>query len=287
MNEHNNKRSFDTLVLSGGAMKGILVIGALQYAFDENLLNDVQTYVGTSAGAVICFLLIIGYTPREIMVTLCTNRIMEKLQNFNVVSMINGLGAASFAGLQEHLEKMTITKIGYLPTLAYLHEKFKKKLICCTYNLSKSSTEYLSYENHPELPCLIALRMSSNLPLIFEKYNYNDSFYIDGGLADNFPIHIGDQLGSRILGILISSQPENFNKIQDMDIMEYIYNLMSIPSNEITLLKNRLVTEKSTIVTLSYENIKIFNFAIDSKTKLEMFSSGYQQCKQILKANII
>ncbi len=67
--------------------------------------------------------------------------------------------------------------------------------------------------------------------------------------------------------------------------MEYIYNLMSIPSNELILLKNRLVTNKCTIINLSYENVKVFSFAIDTKTKLEMFSCGYQQTKDCINSN--
>ena len=59
---------FDTLVLSGGSSKGILILGALQYAQDNFLLNKINKYIGTSVGSIICFLLLIGYTPIEIMI---------------------------------------------------------------------------------------------------------------------------------------------------------------------------------------------------------------------------
>jgi len=135
---------YDCLVLSGGSSKGIVSLGALQYAVDNFLLKNVKTYIGTSSGAMICYLLAIGYTPIEIIVYICTHQIMEKIQHFNVVGMINGSGASSFASIQEQLEKMTISKIGNLLTLKDLQIRFEKTLICVTHNLSTNQTEYLS-----------------------------------------------------------------------------------------------------------------------------------------------
>jgi predicted acylesterase/phospholipase RssA len=204
---------------------------------------------------------------------------MERLQNFNLVSMMNGLGASSFAPIQEILEKMTIEKIGYLPTLKDLYNKYKKNFICCTYNLSKGCSEYLSHETNPDLPSLIALRMSANLPLVFEKYLYDGNYYIDGAISDNFPIDIADANGTKIIGIVLSSEQENFNKLKDMDILEYIHNLIHIPCVQSVEFKIKLASSKCKIVRLCYENIKVFNFSVDTRTKLDMFSKGYQQMK--------
>ena len=71
---------YDTIVLGGGAIKSFNTIGAIQYVYDNYLINDnLKTFIGTSGGAMIAYLIIIGYTPVEIMVFLCTNQIFEKL----------------------------------------------------------------------------------------------------------------------------------------------------------------------------------------------------------------
>ena len=106
---------------------------------------------------------------------------------------------------------MTISKIGYLPTMKDIYSKFGKKLIFATYNLCQSKTEYLSHETYPDLPCITALHMTANLPLIFEKFLYNGSYYIDGGLADNFPIDLADEQCQKIFGILLDNE---FEKIK-------------------------------------------------------------------------
>lgn len=271
---------YDTLVLSGGSSKGIVTLGAIQYCYDTFILNKIKTYIGTSSGAIICYLLLIGYTPIEIMVYICTHQLLEKLQHFNVVAMIQGGGASSFNSIQEQLEKMTIEKLGYLPTLQDLKQKYGKTLICVTYNLTEEKAEYLSPETTGELPCITALRMSSNLPFVFDQFKYGNSFYLDGGISDNFAIDIGDKLGKKIIGILIVPESENFNNEPDANILEFIYKLMFIPICQAIDYKIENVSEKCKIIKLKYSKIKFFNFALSSRTKFEMFSSGYQQMKE-------
>jgi len=275
-NQTESNEDYDTLVLSGGSSKGIATLGALQYTYDNFLVNKIDKFIGTSSGAIISYLLAIGYTPIEIIVYICSNQLLEKLQHFNIVAMINGVGALSFTPIYEQLEKMTIDKIGYIPTFQDLKVKFNKTLICVTYNFTEKKTEYISHDTYPNMPCLIALKMSSNLPLIFEKYKYGNNYYIDGGVSDNFAIDIGDKIGKKVLGILLSSEIENFN-YPDSNILEYIYELMFIPISQTVDHKIENVSEKCKIVVLNYSQIKFFNFNINSKNKLELFSSGYQQ----------
>ena len=270
---------FDTIVLSGGSSKGIMILGALQYAYDNFLITKINKYIGTSVGSIICFLLLIGYTPIEIMVYLCTHEILEKLQHFNIVAMINGNGALSYSSIYEQLEKMTIDKIGYLPTFKDIKEKYEKELICVTYNLTDNKTEYLSYENNPNLPCLIAIKMSSNLPLIFEKFKYNNNFYIDGGISDDFAIDIGDKMGNKILGIVITIDNNSFSSDGET-ILEYIYKLIFIPIAQSMESKINNVSSNCKIIKLSYNKLKFFNFNVNSKEKLDIFSIGYESMKE-------
>ena len=224
------------------------------------------------------YLLAIGYTPIEIMVYLCTERLLERLKEFNLVAMVNGGGATSFSHIHEHLEKMTINKIGQLITLKELYNTYNKMLICITHNLTTNKTEELSYKTHPNMPCLIALRMSSNLPLIFEHFKYLDSFYVDGGVSNNFPINIGEKEGEKILGITLCDKNIMFNPGDNM--LEYVYKLLSIQSHQIVLDKIKNKKDKTDIIKLQPDTHSFFNFNIDTHTKLEMFSNGYIQMKE-------
>jgi len=274
--ENKIKYDYNTIVLSGASTKGIVLLGGLQYAYDNCFLKNVTNYIGTSAGSIICYLLAIGYTPVEIIVYICTNQLFEKIQNFNIIAMINGSGALSFNHIHEQLEKMTIEKIGFLPNLEQLYSRFGKKLTCVTHNFTTNTTEYLNYETFPTLPCITALRMSSNLPLIFDRYKYGDNFYIDGGVSNNFPIDKVDIEGNKVFGLTIDFI--NKNKDENFSMVEYIYNLMFIPICESVKLKVQKCSSRCDIFKLN-SDVNIFNFNINSKKKLDMFSSGYQQLK--------
>ena len=271
--------SYDTLVLAGGSVRGIALLGALQYATEQFMLTKVQTYIGTSAGAMICYLLCIGYTPVEIIVYLCTHQLLEKLQNFNIVALLQGRGASSFHSLGEHLEKMTIAKLGYLPTLGDLYSTTGKTFICATHNITTSKTEYLGPKNYSKLPCITALRMSTNLPLIFEAYKYGSSFYVDGGISDNFPIQIAPP-DSKVLGIMLAEGERDVETALQQNVLEYIYELMFIPIVQATQYKIDQLKDKYTLVELALSTkFKFFNFSLSSSAKLSLFSEGYEQMK--------
>ena len=280
--EKSLSSNYDTLVLGGGAVKSFVIFGALQYAIDNYLLTDIKTYIGTSGGTIINYLLIIGYTPIEVMVFICTNHVIEKLQSFNMFAMMNGLGAISFLHIYEELEKMTLQKIGYIPTFADIKEKFNKDFICVTYNITEGKIEYLSYENTPTLPCLIAIRMSSNLPLIFENFKYGNSYYVDGGVANNFAIEKAIEKGKKILGIHNKLSSFSFTKDNEFNMLEYIFKIIFIPIGELYKLKRKELepNDNFDIIQVVEDSINLYNFNITTREKLNMFSKGYQQMKE-------
>lgn len=271
---------YDTLVLSGGSIQGIIMLGAIQYMYENNRLSNISTYIGTSAGAMTSYLLAIGYTPVEIITYICTHQIMERLRQFNVVAMLSGNGATSFSTIHEHLEKMTIEKIGKLITLGELKTLFGRTLVCMTHNKTQDCVEMLSHETYPEMPCLVAIRMSSNLPLIFEDFKYNNSFYIDGGISNNFAIDIADKIGQKVLGVYMDTPTSPQTTItNEHNILEYIYHLMFIPVRQNTIHKVNCASNKCTVISLKPDDTLFFNFALDTRTKLEMFSNGFSQMK--------
>jgi len=279
-------KNYDTLVLSGGGIKGFCLLGGIQCAMDLGLLKNINIYVGTSVGAIIGYLLAIGYTPIEIIVGLYTNRWLEKMQYFNLVAMINGNGATNFTNLNEALEKLTLSKIGRLLTLSKLKEIFGKTLVCATYNMTICSMEYLGPDNHPDLPCLTALRMSANIPMIFDRFKYMDNYYIDGGMVDNFPIIKGVEIGEKVLGIYLQIQESSMRDDPEDGMVNYFLRLLYIPmihssKNQISQVKDKCIT-----IPITGEMRNIIEFDIKSKTRLDMFSDGYESVKNFLNATL-
>ena len=271
---------FDTLVLPGGGIKGIYLLGGLHAFSEGKMMNKITNYVGTSVGSIICYLLSIGYEPVEILIIIYKNKLLEKLQNFNIMKFTDGDGAINFSIISEFLEKITIEKIGYLLTLGKLKEVYGKTLICVTYNMTTCSVEYLGPDNYPDIPCITALRMSSNIPLIFGRFLYMNSFYIDGGMAENFPIIKAEEIGKKILGINLQLPEKSLQDNPSDGMMLYILRLLQIPIIHLTLEKSKIFNEKSKILNIKTGELKSFlDFNLKSQRRLEMFSEGYIQVK--------
>lgn len=282
---------YDTLVISGSAIKLFTELGGVQCAYDEFLLSSVTNYIGTSSGAILNFLLSIGYSPVEITVYVLTNpSIFSNIENLNFYSMIHGSGGATFDTIYEHLERLSILKLGYVPTMLDLKEKHGINLVCVAYNRTKKEVEYLSSSTHPDLLSIMAVKMSSNLPFVFEECKYGNDSYIDGGVVDNFAIKHAESVGEKILGVYVDNKIENSQSISnkksmtDSNFFEYLYEMIFIPIQYLQEKQIKEATSKTTIVKLDNEhNILFFDFKIDTKTKLDMFSSGYKQMKEFLQ----
>lgn len=279
-NQLASQYNFNTLVLSGGGSKGFAMLGSIQYLYDKGYMDGVINFIGTSIGSIINYLLIIGMKPDEIVTYLCTHKITDKLKHFNLVSMINRGGAVSFSIIQETLEKITLEKVGYFLTLKDIKNKFNKHFVCVTYNLTEDKVEYLSHETYPDMPVLIALRMSANIPFIFEDFKYFNNYYIDGGILDNFPVEYFDRDDNVIVGINLKAE-DKYN--HEGNIVEYFLRVVQLPLNKYVEERVKKASHRCKIVELNIKDINITKFDINNHQKLELFSMGYEKIKNFFE----
>lgn len=280
--------NYNCIVISGGSTKGFLALGAIQFLLDNFYLEKVDTFVGTSIGSIIGYLLAIGCTPIDIIRFICINKIFEKTPCFNFIGMVHGEGSISYNELQMHLERITVEKIGRFITFQELYNLKKYKLIVCTYNVTKAIPEYLSIDTYPEMPIFTALRMSCNLPLIFGNYKYMGSNYIDGGIADNFPIHIVDQNDNRVIGINMLPTVDGFENVSEKNLVEYIYHIIFVPILQLVKLRTKKASKNCTIIEFQHDNLEFpnpFDLNLSIKDKLNFFSKGYRHAAQKIEFN--
>ena len=292
---------YDTIILSGGGTKGLCSLGSLQYLQDSKRIDcsAIKTMVGTSIGAIICYFIAIGYTPIELVVYLCSHNVLESLTINNFEKIVTGEGIYDYQILRDVYEKMTLEKMDNVPTLHDIYTQFGKELIICTYNFTERKPEHLSYRTHPDLSCLDALRMSSNLPFIFSSFWYNEKEYIDGGVIENFSFSMASSLikdreesEKKIVGIYLdndkdintntnntNNDPKEYNRLTP--ILDKIYAMLLIPmgAHEKQMIAS-IDHTKMDFITVSAQNIKIYTFKLPHSDKLELFSLGYNRAKE-------
>ena len=71
------------LVISGGGLKGFAALGSLKCLVDNEIIVFPEIFAGTSAGAAICLLINIGYSPKDIY------DLLEKIDYSDIIKYLD------------------------------------------------------------------------------------------------------------------------------------------------------------------------------------------------------
>ena len=266
---------YSTLVLSGGSIKGVGFLGALQYINEISSLLHIKQYYGTSVGSIICVLLAIGIMPNELFM---------HFNGFNFTFSINvtqtNMEIVNYQKFLEAIKHIIETHIGYLPTLKQLDTVLNKKLFIVTYNYTRKRGELLSSHTHPDMSCLDAIKLSCAIPCVFSKTIYNNNLYFDGGLICNFPLNIAiKNKADNIIAInLFSACPRDVND----SYWTILFNVMFAPIEHKTHEIIEKYGSKCTLIQL-HMSVPFTQFRMNFIQALECYLYGYITAKQALR----
>jgi predicted acylesterase/phospholipase RssA len=218
---------YSNLVLSGGALRAVALLGAIKYLEELNLLKNIKQFVGTSAGSIISFLLIIGYKSNEI-VKLFENNV-DYITQFNIdidnlSNILDDYGMDDCSRNKEKLQDFLYKKINSKTiTFLELTKKFGVNFVVTGTNLTKRQTDYFNVDNYPNMNVIDALIISSCIPLIYKPITFNDCLYVDGGIYDNFPLKYFKNNSTETLGIYVQTYYSNENE----NFFNYFTNMIS------------------------------------------------------------
>lgn len=282
-------KNFTNLVVSSGGTNGLVLIGALMYLEQQNMLSDVTNYVGTSAGSIITLLLAMDMNPFEIYQYLLDNDFSKDFQVFNIENILNYNSLFSNKLLIDNFENIIKSKLGFVPTLAELYELTKKKWTAVTFNYTKHKIEYLNYETHPDLPCSIAAAASSCIPLFFSMIDIDSNKYIDGGITDS--CHLKYAYKNKIEGDIVCitlgeeyvPEPKSDNKLRNL--IKFLLNIFYINIKTKFYDNLEFSSKKDDLVffTLPVETGTGFKFTMDKMDKINLFNKGFTYLKNVKK----
>ena len=207
----------ETLVLGPGGMRGYLQLGALLYLEKNNYLNNIKRVVGCSIGALIGLFFVIGFNILDLILMDFKFKFFEQtlLSSINEIQRLVGL--TNHKKFKEEINDKILKMLGVIPTLEGLYKYTMIEFYVCTYNLTKNRIEYISHHTHPDMSCVDAVILSSNVPFIFQELTMNGDTYIDGALANPYPIEEFDDEKNDILGIIIRDDDEHQLESNDLN----------------------------------------------------------------------
>jgi predicted acylesterase/phospholipase RssA len=270
------KKQFKAIVISGGGVKGILSLGALHYYYESGFYNpsEILEYAGTSIGSAISLLLICGYLPIEIFKEIYSAENFFTIGDcYSICDIFKYMGLMSIEPMINFIGELVKRKLGCIPTLGKLKEITGKRLCTSGANVTNISEEIYTPETHPNLGALHAVTISCNLPLIFQRLKYRNSFVIDGGLINNFPWDYISE-GLETLGVLI--EVGNDCSFPDDEFLGYVYRTMMIPATILSDLRCQIAPSNIHIVKVKWGGGTVLQFDINPDVKMDMFLSGYR-----------
>ena len=66
------------------------------------------------------------------------------------------------------------------------------------------------------MPVIKAIQITTAIPIIYNKVLFNDKYYVDGALIEDFPIQLFRESKQQTLGFLIKSKQESTREIKDI-----------------------------------------------------------------------
>lgn len=264
---------YKNLIISGGGLKGFYFLGSLKYLFDNNLL-DIKKILGVSIGAVISYLLIIGYDINFLIILFNKINIDKYIPEINIDNILDEYYFLDNSKFDKIIIFLTKKKnINTSITLLELYQKTNIDFIIGSSNISNYIYEYISYKNYPDLEILTALKMSYSIPLLFKPVLYNNQYYVDGALLNNFPIKYFKNDIKNTIGISLFPKKENIT-----DLSSFLKNMMK----SFTASKYINQYPENTILINTTENFSILDLVNTYKVaqiREQMVNIGYKQTK--------
>jgi len=224
------------LCLGAGGMKGLDELGTIWWFWSENVMSDIDTYIGCSIGGIICALLSIGYWPHEILTWAIDTTLFKNAAEIQMTGVARDYGLISNTtfddALAKRLKQMIVTKMGKIPTLGEHYKMTGKKLYVAIASLKEKRVKYVCHETDPDMDLFVALRGTSNMPVVFGKLEHQKDYLIDGAVMDPLPaLHLDDGKTPMLVIGVMDECPWVFEKV---GVMSYFDRILAMSLKKLT-----------------------------------------------------
>jgi NTE family protein len=266
------------ICLSGGGIKGLAHIGALEVLQERGLLRAVREYIGISAGALCAFALCVGCTLSELRMvvellefgnlrTLEPETVFEFPETYGIDTGENLVRLVSAILRAKHLP-VDITFAGLRaarPTLPALRMYATDLNTCRAAELSVAAT--------PDMELRLALKASMAIPIYFQPVREPATGHVlvDGGVVCHSPLKfLTEEEILTTLSLTFSDEHKPKEDIQTLGgFLKQLYFALDFQYNE------ELVGQhKDRVIVLRCGAFNALNFEMTQEEKVGLLLSG-------------
>jgi predicted acylesterase/phospholipase RssA len=268
-NQTIDLKIIDTLCFSGGGIKGFAFIGAIDRLIELGKINleNINKFVGTSAGAILSFLLAIGVDTnelREFILSFNFSKLNGKIDS-NLFFERHGINTGDriiFIFIKFLETKLNVCDITFID----LFNRLNKDLVIIGTNYTQAKETVFSKDTTPDFSVIKAIRISISIPIIFTPVHINNEVYIDGAIINNFPINYCNK--ETTIGFYIKNTTNN-NKIDSFP--NYILNCLSIIADSNS---EKYISEYKNVISIQNINMEMTSFDLTQDYKELIINLG-------------
>lgn len=262
------------MVLGPGGVKGFLLLGCLMRLFQNDYLDQVNHWVGVSAGAAISLLIVAGYNIGEIIEMCLEIDLIEDVLAINLDQAGQKLGLLQNKTVETKIKTSLESRYNHVPTLKELFTRTNIDLTLVTFNIDTVEPVFLNHKTHPNLSALEAAMMSMAVPFLIQPRKYNGQTYIDGAVGAPYPVTRYDREGVNVLGLYISSESDLYSSQKKPS--SFVYKIIQASIKMLREVEIEHCSERVKHIGLKTEVRDTTGISLDRNAKQSMIDSGYR-----------
>jgi len=262
------------IIFSGGGMKGWAYIGTIKALNEYISIKSIEHVIGVSVGSLFGLLYILKMDP-DFILDYIMNISFKDVIDIDIDDILINQSLLKGNIFTEILREMISFKID--PDITFEELRIHTKILFTVnaLNIDDSKLEYFNYKLTPKIKVLDAVRASCNLPFLFPTYVINGKNYFDGGICNNCPIDLVDEL------FTIAFDISNFGPCtSNIKLYDFINCLVNI-SNSFYKKESECIYK---ILDSKFKN-ELFNIYQTKDDIFNIYMNGYKNSKNILFMN--
>jgi len=276
-----------TIVLSGGGVRALAHIGALEELEAHKILSKVKKWVGLSAGALVAFTMTIGYSIKELH-DICERidfEILQDLEEGLPFTFFDTFGMDSGQKLRKFLAAL-LTVRGFSATTTFEQLAAKRpntQLQIYATDLHTGTSRCFSAADTPAIILVDALQASMALPIYFKPIVDPETGHslTDGGVMGLYPRALVNDMpdDKGVLGLILSplliynDSPKTLH-----DFIIRIFNLFTESRN-----REQYAQFRDTTILIEADAMSPVDFKMSSEMRTSLFTAGQNAAQQYLQ----
>lgn len=256
------------LVLSGGGLRGYSYLGLIKSIEENPKSYHIKKIAASSVGSFFAILIAMCVSYNEIYQRAADKDIhdLQHIKLDNILKFQERFGIDDGHMFIDFLAYFVGTKLGNTEiTMKEVYDKTGVELYISGTCLNTKDVIYFSHHNYPNMPLLLAVRISISIPFYFIPIYYENKLFVDGGVVDNFPIQLFEDEMEDTLGIYLMDNKEMGESVESLE--DYAYKLYVC--NNGSKIINKIKKYEPYCLNIPLNSIEIYSKSVAPEARRE------------------